>query len=76
MPPSEERIGQVDQEWLFRGKFCLATDPAVGYAFEQGDPATRAQLIAVVLETNAAVYQALAQGALKAATIVAGKTAP
>jgi hypothetical protein len=52
----------------------MATDWAVNYAVEQGDPALRNQLIAVTLETTAAAYRALAEGAAKAAAIVSGRT--
>jgi hypothetical protein len=71
---AEDRIN--DPDWVYPHKICYATDMAVGYAIEQGDPAIRGELTAVMLETTAAVHQALAQGAMRAAAIVAGKTAP
>jgi hypothetical protein len=46
----------------------------VPYAIEQGDPANRNQLIALILETTAAAYRVLAEGAAKAAQIVSGGT--
>jgi hypothetical protein len=46
----------------------------VEYAIEMGDPALRGPLISTTLETNAATYRALAEGAQKAADIISGKT--
>jgi hypothetical protein len=50
---------------------CPATDPiGMEFVFE-GDPAIRAQLLAIRLETVANVYRNIADGAAKAAKIVA-----
>ena len=69
----EERIAQLAPSWIWNIHRCLATDIAVNYAIEQGDPATRTQLLATTLETTAAAYRALAEGAERAARIVAEK---
>ena len=42
-------------------------------AIEQGDPTNRNQLISLTLETTAAAYRVLAEGAAKAAQIVSGR---
>jgi hypothetical protein len=55
-------------------RHCIATDPAVEYAIERGDPAFRQELMQVTLETTAAAYRALADGAARAANIVGRKT--
>jgi hypothetical protein len=73
-PPPEERIAEFAPNWLWNVHRCLATDPAVEYAIEQGDPALKNRLIAVTLETTAAAYRTLAEGAEKAAQIVSGKS--
>jgi hypothetical protein len=74
MPSAEERIAEFAPGWSWNVRRCMATDWAVNYAVEQGDPALRNQLIAVTLETTAAAYRALAEGAAKAAAIVSGRT--
>ncbi len=72
MPPPEDRIAQVAPSWSWPGRRCLATDIVIEYAVDEGDPALRNQLIANMLETTAATYRALADGAAKAAQIVSG----
>jgi hypothetical protein len=75
MPPTpEERIAEFAPSWVWKIHPCIATDPAVQYAIEQGDPALRNQLIALTLETTAAAYRTLAEGASKASQIVSGKS--
>jgi hypothetical protein len=74
MPTPEERIAQLAPRLVWNHPHCPATDPVVEYAVEQGDPANRGQLMAVYLETTAATYRALADGAAKAAAIMSGKT--
>jgi hypothetical protein len=74
MPSPEERIAEFAPNWAWNIRRCMATDYVVNYAIEQGDPALRNQLIAVTLETTAAAYRALAEGAAKAAELVAGRT--
>ena len=74
MQTTEERIAEFAPNWVWNVRRCIATDPAVQYAIEQGDPANRNQLIAVTLETTAAAYRVLAEGAAKAAQIVSGRT--
>jgi hypothetical protein len=74
MASPEEKIAQVAPSLLFRVNNCHATDPAVEFAIERGDPAQRARLIAVTLETTANTYRMLAEGAQKAADIVSGKS--
>jgi hypothetical protein len=74
MPTAEERIAEFAPNWLWGGLRCLATDWVVPYAVEQGDPANRNQLIAIQLETTAAAYRALAEGAQRAAAVVAGRS--
>jgi hypothetical protein len=75
MSTPEEKIARLAPTFVFpTGRHCPATDPAVEYAIEQGDPALRSQLIAVTLETTAAAYRNLADGAEKAAQIVKGKS--
>jgi hypothetical protein len=74
MQTPEERIAEFAPSWRYPIVRCLATDPAVPYAIEQGDPANRTQLIAVLLETTAAAYRVLSEGAAKAAQIVSGGT--
>jgi hypothetical protein len=52
------------------GHHCTATDPiGMEFAIDEGDPALRRQLIAVQLQTAAAVYRELANGAAKLAEI-------
>ena len=74
MPSPEDRIAEFAPSWIWHGPRCIATDYAVNFAVEQGDPAIRSQLIAVSLETTAAAYRALADGAAAAAKIVGGKS--
>lgn len=74
MQTPEDRIAEFAPGWVWNVRHCLATDPAVQYAIEQGDPANRTQLITVTLETTAAAYRVLAEGAAKAAQVVAGRT--
>ena len=73
MPTPEERIAEFAPSWAWNVRHCIATDPAVKFAIQQGDPALRTQLIAATLETTAAAYRTLADGAARAAAIVAGK---
>ena len=70
MPSPKEKIAVLAPSWVWNVHRCLATDIAVNYAIEQGDPAIRSQLIASTLETTAAAYRALAEGAANAAKIV------
>jgi hypothetical protein len=71
MPNPEEKIAELAPRWIWNVPRCLATDLAVNYAIEQVvDPASRNQLIASTLETTAAAYRALSEGAAKAAKIV------
>ena len=74
MPTPEEKIAQIAPRLLWPMHLCLATDPMVEYAIEMGDPALRGPLISTTLETNAAAYRALADGAQRAADIISGKT--
>jgi len=74
MANPEERIAQLAPSWIWNIHRCLATDIAVNYAIEQGDPALRTQLLATTLETTAAAYRALAEGAEKAARVIAEKS--
>jgi hypothetical protein len=74
MPTPEEQIAQLAPNWVWKVHHCIATDPAVQYAIEQGDPALRNQLIALTLETTAAAYRTLADGASRASQIVSGKS--
>jgi hypothetical protein len=73
MPTPEERIAQFAPSYVWNQPHCRATDPIVEYAVEQGDPSLRSALIGTYLETAAATYRALAEGATKAAGIVSGK---
>jgi hypothetical protein len=74
MPTPEERIAQLAPNFVWNQPHCRATDPIVEYAVEQGDPALRSSLIGAYLETAAATYRALADGATKASQIVSGKS--
>ncbi len=67
----EEKIAQLAPSWLWNIHRCLATDMAINYITEQVDPAIRNQLMASTLETTAAAYRTLADGAAAAAKIVA-----
>lgn len=72
MPPSDDF--KFGPDLTFRP--CLATDP-IGMEHilqDLGDPALTRQLVALRLQTFANVYQAIAEGAAKAAKIVAAKT--
>ena len=71
MPGPEDKIAELAPGWLWSVHRCLATDLAVNYAIEQVvDPGARTQLLASTLETTAAAYRALAEGAANAAKIV------
>ena len=71
----QEQIQRLAPNWSFTlGFHCPATDPAVNFAAEVGDPALRHQLIAAHLENTAKVYSALAEGANNVRQIYAGKT--
>ena len=70
MPSPEERIAQLAPAWQWPGRRCLATDIVIEYAVDQGDPALKNQLIGVMLETTAAAYRSMADGAARAAQIV------
>ena len=68
----EEKIAHLAPSWVWPPNRCLATDIVIEYAVDQGDPALRNQLIATMLETTANAYRSIADGAAKAAQIVAG----
>ena len=73
MTPHEHQIERFAPGWAWNNIFhCPATDPAVNFASEVGDPALRHQLIAANLENTARVYTALAEGASNIARIYAG----
>ena len=72
MTPNEQ-IERLAPNWLWTVGRCPATDPAVNFAAEVGDPALRHQLIAAHLENTAKVYAALAEGANNIRQIYAGK---
>ena len=75
MPTPEERIAELAPNLLWH-RPGIITDPIwMEYAIEGVDPATRNQLAAVRLETVAAVYSAIAEGAAKAAKIVGSRDA-
>jgi hypothetical protein len=74
MPPPEDRIAQIAPNWVWNIHRCIATDFAVNFAIEEGDPAIRNQLITASLEATAAAYRALADGAAAAAKIAGGKS--
>ncbi|PWT87099.1 MAG: hypothetical protein C5B56_11265 [Proteobacteria bacterium] len=71
MANPEEKIAQLAPSWIWNIHRCLATDIAINFIAEQVDPATRTQLMAATLETTAAAYRTLAEGASNAAKIVA-----
>jgi hypothetical protein len=73
MSSPEESIARFAPTWVWTPRHCPATDPVVEYAIERGDPALRGQLISAHLETVAATYSALSEGAARAAKIVSGK---
>jgi hypothetical protein len=73
MPKPEERIAEFAPNWIWQGPRCIATDWAVNFAVDQGDPALRTQVIAIFLETTATAYRALAEGAANTAKIIGGK---
>jgi hypothetical protein len=74
MPNPEDRIAEFAPKWRWDVPRCLATDWAVNFAIDQiVDPAIRNKLIATTLETTAAAYRTLGEGAAKAAGIVRGK---
>jgi hypothetical protein len=67
--PEIHQAGELPGLLAF-GTHCPATDPiGMEFALEEGDPALRRQLIAVQLQTAAAVYRELANGAAKLAEI-------
>ena len=68
----QDRIARFAPDWVFNIHRCIATDFAVNFAVMEGDPILKTQLIAVSLETTAAAYRALAEGAAHAAKIAAG----
>ncbi len=70
MANPEEKIAQLAPSWVWTIHRCLATDMAINFAAEVVDPATRAQLMASTLETTAAAYRMLAEGASSAAKII------
>src|SRR5262245_11923564 len=72
MASPEDRIAEFAPRWVWHGPRCIATDYAVNFVVEQGDPALRNQLMAVQLEATAGAYRALAEGAAAAAKIVGG----
>jgi hypothetical protein len=72
MANPEERIAEFAAAWVWHNP-GIHTDPiGMEYVIEQVDPALSTQLIATRLQTVAAVYRAIADGAAKAAQIVAG----
>jgi hypothetical protein len=71
----EEKIAQLAPNWIWNIHRCLATDLAIHFVAEQVDPATRTQLMSHTLETTAAAYRTLAEGAANAAKIVAKSSA-
>jgi hypothetical protein len=75
MASPEDRIAELAPRWVWHGPRCIATDYAVNFVIEQGDPALRAQLMAAQLEATAGAYRALAEGAAVAARIVSGNVA-
>jgi hypothetical protein len=69
MSTPADRIAEFAPRWAWNIPRCAATDWAVNFAVEVVDPAARNKLIAVQLETTAAVYRALAEGASAAAKV-------
>jgi len=70
----EERIAARAPAWAWRRPPIL-TDPIdMEFAIELGDPQLQKQLMATRLETLAKVYQSMAEGATKAAQVVAKKS--
>jgi len=77
MPTPEEKIAELLPHFTFHGPHGCGlafSDPAVNHAIELADPPVRNQLLAVSLETNAAAFRAIADGAEKAARIIKGQT--
>ena len=73
MTSPEERIAEVSPLWLRRLP-GIHTDPIwMEYALETVDPVLKTQLMAVRLETVAAVYRTMAEGVAKAAQVVAAR---
>jgi hypothetical protein len=72
MTKPEDIIAELGTAWRWPIRPCLATDPVIEYAIDRGDPALRNQLVSTYLETTAAAYRAMADGASKAANIAAG----
>ena len=72
MPSPEDRISELAPYLSWPIYRPPRGDPiGMEYEIEHADPAIRSQLIAVRLETVAAVYSAIAEGAAKAAKIAA-----
>jgi hypothetical protein len=72
MPTPEERIAELAPYLSWYIYRPPRGDPiGMEYEIEHADPAIRNQLVAVRLETVAAVYTAMAEGAAKAAKIAA-----
>jgi hypothetical protein len=75
MSNPEDQIRELAPSWLLPRRPGLKTDPInMEYVIEQVDPALATPLVATQLETVAAVYRAIADGAAKAAQIVSGKS--
>jgi hypothetical protein len=69
--PEDERIASLPAAWRWRPG--VVTDPIdMGFIPEEIDVNIRVQLIATRLETAAAVYRSIAEGAAKAAGIISG----
>ena len=69
-----EQIARVNPGLVF-GHHCLATDPAVGFFepgefFLQQDKSTQSKMMAVRLEAEAGVHQAVAAAHLKMAGLL------
>jgi len=76
MPTPEEKIAEFAPQFKYHGPHGCGlafSDPAVNHAIEVVDPPMRNQLLAVTLETNAAAFRVIADGAEKAAKILRGK---
>jgi hypothetical protein len=75
MPTPEERIAEVAPNLLWR-RPGIITDPIwMEYAIAEVDPSLRSQLSAVRLETVAAVYRSIAEGAANAAQVLTKQAA-
>jgi hypothetical protein len=53
MPPRDDQIVRIAPNWIWNIHRCIATDYAVNFAIEEGDPAIRNQLIAAQTASNA-----------------------